>query len=187
MTMTRKLLVPLALAAITLASQSALAAFTGSANAPFQALAHVDPTCTISVAGNLDFGAYDPIGANASAALTGSTSLSITCSRGTVSSIDLSSSVNFGAGIAGKRAMTTGGGGAGNVLSYDLFQPSALGGAATATTTPWGDGTTAGASLAVAAAPSIAPRTVLVFGSIPAAQDASTGPYSDNVTATINF
>ncbi len=183
--MTRKLLFPLALAAIAFASHSA---YAGTANIPFQTLAHINANCTIAVSGNLDFGAYDPVGANAAAALTGSTQLTLTCTRGATSTIDLSSSANFGAGVAGKRAMTTGAGGAGNVLSYDLFQPSAIGGAATATTTLWGDGSNAaGGTYSVVAAPSIAPRTVIVFGSIPAGQDASTGSYADNVTATVNF
>ncbi len=72
-------------------------------------------------------------------------------------------------------------------LSYDLFVPTAVGASATATTTPWGDGTTAGNGFTVPAAPSIASRTVVVFGSIPAGQDASTGVYADSVVATVNF
>jgi len=180
--MIRKLSLALCLAAAAFVGHSQ--AFAGSANVPFQALAHIDPNCTISVAGDLDFGAYDPLVANASAAKTGSTSLTLTCTRGSGSTINLSSSTNFGSGVAGKRAMSNG---AGSFLSYDLFFPTAVGASATATTTPWGDGTTAGNGFAVVAAPSIASRTVTVFGSIPAGQDASTGTYADSVTATVNF
>jgi spore coat protein U-like protein len=184
--MTRKLLLPLAVAALALVSHSRAFA-AGSAFVDFQALAHIDPTCTIAVAGDLDFGAYDPVGANATAALAGNTSLTLTCSRGTVSTIDLSTSANYGAAVAGKRTMITGAGGSGNQLAYDLFQPNALGGAATQSATPWGNGTTGGSTFAVAAAPTIAARTVKVFGSIPAGQDASTGSYADAVRATVNF
>jgi spore coat protein U-like protein len=179
--MIRKLSLALCLAAAAFVGHSQ--AFAGSANVPFQALAHIDPNCTISVAGDLDFGAYDPLVANASANKTGSTSLTLTCTRGSGSTINLSSSTNFGTGIAGKRAMTNGT----SALSYDLFFPTAVGASATATTTPWGDGTTSGSGFAVPAAASIAARTVTVFGSIPAGQDASTGVYADSVVATVNF
>ncbi|HET7784842.1 MAG TPA: spore coat U domain-containing protein [Myxococcales bacterium] len=180
--MIRKLSLALCLASAAFVGHSQ--AFAGSASAPaFQAKAHIDPNCTISVAGDLDFGAYDPLQANATAAKTGSTSLTLTCTRGSGSTINLSSSTNFGTGLAGKRAMTNGT----SSLSYDLFWPDAVGASAAATATPWGDGTTSGNGLVVAAAPSIAARTVMVFGSIPAGQDASTGVYSDSVVATVNF
>lgn len=179
--MIRKLSLAFCLAAAAFVGHSQ--AFAGSANVPFQAKAHIDPNCTITVAGDLDFGAYDPLTANASADKTGSTSLTLTCTRGSSSTINLSSSTNFGTGLAGKRAMTNGT----SSLSYDLFVPTAVGASATATTTPWGDGTTAGNGFTVPAAPSIASRTVVVFGSIPAGQDASTGVYADSVVATVNF
>ena len=179
--MIRKLSLALCLAAAAFVGHSQ--AFAGTANVPFQALAHIDPNCTISVAGDLDFGAYDPLVANASANKTGSTSLTLTCTRGSSSTINLSSSTNFGTGLAGKRAMTNGT----SALSYDLFWPTAVGASATASTNPWGDGTTGGNGFAVPAAASIAARTVMVFGSIPAGQDASTGVYADSVVATVNF
>ena len=179
--MIRKLSLAACLAAAAFVGHSQ--AFAGSVNVPFQAKAHIDPNCTVTVAGDLDFGAYDPLQANASADKTGSTSLTLTCTRGSGSTINLSSSTNFGTGIAGKRAMSNGT----SALSYDLFWPTAVGSSSSASTTPWGDGTTAGNGFAVAAAPSIAARTVVVFGSIPAGQDASTGVYADSVVATVNF
>jgi spore coat protein U-like protein len=182
--MSRKLFAALALTAFALvADRQALAA----TSAPFQARAQVSPNCSITVAGDLDFGAYDPVVANASAAQTGTTSLSLACTRGSNSTISLSSSANFGAGLAGMRAMITGAGGAGNTLSYELFQPNAIGGAASSSGTPWGDGTTGGAAYSVPVSTGVAARTVMVFGSIPAGQDVSTGAYLDNVTATVNF
>jgi spore coat protein U-like protein len=176
--MIRKLSLAACLAAAAFVGHSQ--AFAGSVNVPFQAKAHIDPNCTVTVAGDLDFGAYDPLQANASADKTGSTSLTLTCTRGSASTINLSTSTNA---VNGKRAMTNGT----SSLNYDLFFPSAVGASATATTTPWGDGTTGGSGFGVPAAPSIAARTVMVFGSIPAGQDASTGVYADSVTATVNF
>lgn len=171
---------------LSLAACLAAAAFVGhsqsfaATTAPFQAKAHIDPNCSITVAGDLDFGAYDPLVANASADKTGSTSLTLTCTRGSASTISLNTSANA---VNGKRAMTNGT----SSLNYDLFFPTAVGASAAATTTPWGDGTTNGNGFGVPAAPSIAARTVVVFGSIPAGQDASTGVYADSVVATVNF
>jgi spore coat protein U-like protein len=183
--MSRKLLAVLALAVFGLvANRQALA---GSASVPFQAKAQVNPNCSITVAGDLDFGSYDPVGANAAAAKTGSTSLGVACTRGANSAISLNAGPNFGTGLAGLRAMTTGAGGAGNTLSYALFQPTAIGGSASASTTPWGDGTVGGNAFTVPVSTGVAARTVLVFGSIPGGQDVSTGAYVDNVTATVNF
>jgi spore coat protein U-like protein len=183
--MSRKLLAALTLAVFGLvANRQALA---GSASVPFQAKAQVNPNCSITVAGDLDFGSYDPVGANAAAAKTGSTSLGVACTRGANSTISLNAGPNFGAGLAGLRAMTTGAGGAGNTLSYALFQPTAIGGAASSSGTPWGDGTVGGNAFTVPVSTGVASRTVLVFGSIPGGQDVSTGAYVDNVTATVNF
>lgn len=182
--MTRKLLFPLALAAIAFASHTAFAA--GSAFVDFQAKAHIDTVCTIAVP-DLDFGLYDPVGANAVAPLTASTQITLTCARGTTSSIDLSNGASYGAAVAGKRTMVTGAGGAGNQLAYDLFQPNAIGAGGTATANVWGSGAAGGSAYAVAAAPSVAARTVVIWGSIPGGQDASTGNYADSVRATVNF
>ena len=103
------------------------------------------------------------------------------------STVSLNAGPNFGAGLAGLRAMITGAGGAGNTLSYELFQPTAIGGSASSSGTPWGDGTVGGNAFTVPVSTGVAARTVLVFGSIPGGQDVSTGAYVDNVTATVNF
>lgn len=182
--MSRKLLAALALTAFGLVADRHAFAAT-SAN--FQAKAQVNPNCSITVAGDLDFGSYDPVGANASAAKTGSTSLGLTCTRGSNSTISLSTSANYGAALPGLRSMITGAGGVGNTLSYELFQPTALGGSSASSGTPWGDGSTGGIVYSVPVSTGIAGRTVLVFGSIPGGQDVSTGAYLDAVTATVNF
>jgi len=102
--MSRKLLAALALAVVSLAGNRQASA--GSASANFQAKALVNPNCTIAVAGDLDFGTYDPVGANAAAAKTASTFVAVACTRGSNSTISLNAGPNFGAGLAGLRAMT---------------------------------------------------------------------------------
>ena len=183
--MSRKLIVALTLAAFGLVADRHAFAATKSVN--FQARANVAANCTLTVAGDLDFGAYDPVGANAAAAKAGSTSLTLACTRGATTSITLSASSNYATGLAAMRAMTTGAGGVGNTLSYELFQPTAIGAAAASSGTPWGDGTTAGAGFALPLSAGVAARTVMVFGSIPGGQDVSTGAYLDAVTATVNY
>lgn len=177
------------LSAALLAAVLALPAIAANKTANFNATANVNANCTFSVSGDLAFGTYDPLVANAAAALPGTTTLTLTCTRGTPSTITMSASANFGSGLGGLRAMTTGAGGAGNTLSYAIYQPSAVGASATATATAWGDPAVAGTgtSFAVAAAPTIASRTITVFGSIPPGQDVSNGSYTDAVTATVNY
>src|SRR6266446_7693466 len=106
--MSRKLLAALTLAVFGLvANRQALA---GSASVNFQAKAQVNPNCSITVAGDLDFGSYDPVGANAAAAKTGSTSLDVACTRGANSTISLNAGPNFGTGFFFNDAATTGAG-----------------------------------------------------------------------------
>jgi spore coat protein U-like protein len=159
--------------------------------ADFQARAQVLANCTIVVSGDLNFGTYDPINANAATPLTGSTVLTVTCTRGSPSTVTMSASSNFGTGPGGAamRAMLNGAAATGNLLSYELFQPTAVGASATASSNAWGDPLVSGTgtAFAVAAAPDINPRTVNVFGSIPAGQDVSTGNFADAVTATVLF
>ena len=181
--MTRKLLLPLALAAVAFVSHSRAFA-AGSAFVDFQAKAHIVDSCRISVA-DLDFGAYDPVAANASTALLQNTTITLTCTRGTPSSIDLGPGGNYGA-VPGKRTMINGAAGAGTQLAYDLFQPDVVGPAGVATTTVWGS-TAGGSAFAVGAAATVASRTLTVFGSMPAGQDAIAGNYADTVRATVNF
>jgi len=66
-----------------------------------------------------------------------------------------------------------------NHLNYNLYLDAGL-------SQIWGDGT-GGTSIYSATAVNAVPVTVTVFGSIPAAQDAHTGAYTDSVKATINF
>src|SRR5439155_1411089 len=70
----------------------------------FNATASVAANCQMSAVGDLSFGAYDPVVANATSGLTGNTSFTLKCTRGASPVISLSvSNLNFGQNVAGKR------------------------------------------------------------------------------------
>jgi spore coat protein U-like protein len=161
----------------------------GQVTKTFNATASVNAKCVMSAVADLAFGAYDPVAANASVALPGSTSFTLTCTRNAGPVIELSyANGNFGQNVAGKRSMNNGTAAAGNYLSYDLFVPSGVGDSSTASPTVayWGDGAS-GTSTFAPSVPSVAAQTITIFGTIPGGQDVSTGTYTDSVTATVNF
>ena len=67
----------------------------------FNATASVAANCQMSAVGDLSFGAYDPVVANATSGLTGNTSFTLKCTRGASPVISLSvSNLNFGQNVA---------------------------------------------------------------------------------------
>ena len=176
--MSRKLAVPLALAA-ALAMHDASAAFPTQ---QFQAKAVVAGNCTVTESGILDFGNYDPLTANATAAQPGSgASLSLFCTRGSHPHVAMNNGSN------GSRLLFNGAGGANNQLSYDVLMPTGNGASATATATSWG--ATAATKYDVGVT-TVAPSTatvVEIFGTISGGQDVVPGTYTDTVTATVDF
>ncbi|MGZ6141842.1 MAG: spore coat protein U domain-containing protein [Myxococcales bacterium] len=176
--MSRKLAVPLALAA-AFAMHDASAAFP---TATVNAKAVVAGNCTVTESGTLDFGNYDPLTANATAAQPGSgASLSLLCTRGSSPHIAMDNGTN------GARLLFTAGGGANKQLTYDVLMPSANGPTATATATSWGSSGTAKYSVGVTTVSPTTPIVVEVFGTIPGGQDVLPGTYLDTVTATVDF
>src|SRR5437899_10600751 len=109
----------------------------------FNATSSVAAKCVMSNVGDLNFGAYDPVVANATTGLAGNTSFTLTCTRGSSPIISLSvANANFGQNIAGKRALhNTTSPAAGQFLSYDLFVPDGVGDPSTAApgAAVWGD------------------------------------------------
>jgi spore coat protein U-like protein len=180
------------LAAVTasvllLADAPAFAA--GSVNQTFNATASVAAKCVMSSIVNLDFGAYDPVVNNVSTDLLGSTSFTVTCTRGATPTISLSTgNANFGQNLAGKRAMNNGTAAPGNYLSYDLYVPSGVGSAPAVTPTAalWADGT-GGTSTFAPPVLSVVAQTITIFGAVTQGQDVPVGSYTDSVTATVDF
>jgi spore coat protein U-like protein len=178
------------LAALAVLLLAGIPASAGTINQTFNATARVDAVCVMSTIGDLAFGTYDPVSANASTGLSGNTTFTLTCTRGASPVVSLSlGNANFGQGLAGKRAMNNGSAGAGNFLSYDLFVPNGVGGPGSTSASPayWGDGTS-GTSTFSPSVPNINAQTITIFGVVPPAQDVAAAiSYTDSVTATVNF
>jgi spore coat protein U-like protein len=167
-----------AVAAATSALLAAPAhAATATANLTVQA--QVSANCTISTT-TVDFGAYDPVVANASSPKTGNGAVTIACTKGSAPTIGL----GLGGNASGStRRMTNGT----DMLSYELYFPpnTTPNTACGALTTVWG---TSGANLFNPGAPANKnARTYNVCGSVGAGQDVGVGTYTDTVVATVTF
>jgi spore coat protein U-like protein len=166
-----------AIAAGALLSAPQAIAATATANLNVQA--QVNANCTISTA-VVDFGTYDPVGANASAAKTGNGSVTIACTKGSAPTIGLGLGSNASGSV---RRMTNGT----DMLTYELYLPpnTTPGSACGALTTVWG---TSGASLFTPTVPANKnARTYNVCGSVAGGQDVGVGTYTDTVVATVTF
>ncbi len=144
--------------------------YAGSATSSLSVSATVASNCTISTSA-LSFGSYDPIVANATANLDGTGTVTITCTKGAVTTVGL----DLGGNASGTtRRMASGT----ERLSYELYKDSSR-------SSVWGN---SGTDLNdTGTAPSKAARAFTVYGRIPSAQDVAAGSYSDTVTATVNF
>ena len=158
----------LSLAVLTLIS---VPAFAGSATANLNVSASVSAVCTISTAA-VAFGAYDPVVTNAAAALNGTGTLTVACTKGASATIDLGVGGNL---LAGSRRMTSGA----DFLNYALYKDAAR-------TQVWGTGLAGGATLTYNSATKAA-TNLTVYGTVPGGQDVTVGSYSDVVVATINY
>jgi len=144
-------------------------AATGTSN--LSVSASVSANCTITTA-PVAFGAYDPIGANATANLDATGTVTVACTKGTSATIGLGLGQNPAASV---RKMTDG---ATGLLTYELYKD-------TTRAAVWGN---AGTDLLdTGAAPSKAARNFTIYGRVPAAQDVAAGTFTDSVVATVNF
>jgi spore coat protein U-like protein len=134
----------------------------------FTVSASVAKACTIT-AGNVALGAYEPIGAHDAAALVGTGTISVRCTRGTAYGVALGDGANFSATRRMRHATL------GEFLGYDLFSDAAR-------TVAWNT-----AAPVSGTAPSKAPIPLTVYVSVPGGQDVPEGAYSDTVAATVNF
>jgi spore coat protein U-like protein len=142
-----------------------------TATASLTVSASVTKNCTISTT-PVNFGAYDPVAANATAPLDGVGTIVVTCTRGAVAKVGL----NPGSNAEGTtRRMSQG---AAEYLAYEIYKD-------TTHSTVWGD--TLDTALDIPAAPNRNPRTFTAYGRIAAAQDATVGNYTDTIVATVNF
>jgi spore coat protein U-like protein len=145
--------------------------FAASKNANLDISASVAANCTITT-GPVAFGAYDPVGANAAADLLAAGSVTVACTKGSVTTIDLGNGGNLS---GGSRRMASGT----DFMNYALYKDAAR-------TQVWGTGLAGGTTAAYNAANSSA-TAITVYGTVPQAQNVSVGAYADTVVATINY
>ena len=167
--MRRFLMVLAGVAAISVVLHTALDAQTATAS--LSVTANVTKNCTITTA-PVNFGAYDPVAANATAPLDAIGTITVACTKGAVAKVGLSAGANA---QGTTRRM---GQGTAEYLLYEIYKD-------TAHATIWGD--TADTALDIPAAPNRNPRTFTAYGRVAAAQDAAVGNYTDTVVATVNF
>jgi spore coat protein U-like protein len=166
--------------ALMIAAMPKARAATATAN--LVVTASVAAKCTITTS-PLDFGAYDPVVANATTAQNATGSVTVACTKGSTGlSIGIGNGNNFSGGT---RRMA----GGGDFLTYAIFRPpDNTPGTACAFPGTLAWGTTIGTdTLALTNAASKSPRTYNVCGTIPAGQDVTVATYGDTVVATINF
>ena len=158
------------LVVVSLALLVASAAQAGTATASLNVTSTVSGNCTISTT-PVAFGAYDPVGTNATTPSNNTGTVSISCTKGTTTPISL----DLGANATGStRRMTDGT----DYLTYELYQD-------TGRTTVWG--ASGSAQYTPAVSPGKAARAFTIFAQIAAGQDVGAGSYTDTVTATVNF
>jgi spore coat protein U-like protein len=147
----------------------ASAAEAANATASLTVAASVANNCKIETT-ELSFGAYDPIGANATADATGSAQVLIACTKGATATIALG---NGGGSDVNSRRLASGS----NFLPYQLYREDG--------STVWGSGVGTGAVSYTSISKAQTP--LAVKGKILAGADVPAGTYSDTIVATVNF
>ena len=147
----------------------------GTATANLSVTASVTANCTITTTA-VAFGAYDPVSANASAALTGTGAVNVTCTNGASTNVTLGqgSNANTGSTDAAPARRLKDGGTA--FLTYELYQDSGH-------ATVWGNTSGTG----VANTGTGTQVAITVYGTVDAGQNVPAGSYSDTVVATVSF
>jgi spore coat protein U-like protein len=166
---------------LALALFAAVPAFAQTATTNVSVTANIANTCTISNTA-VALGAYDPVVTNLTAPKVGEGTVTITCTKGAVTTLSL------GLGTHATGAQRRMSDGVPNFMNYELYQPpNNTPGTACSYTSPtiWG---TAGVNLFIpAVAPSKAARTYNICGEIAGGQDLPAGSFTDTVAAIVNF
>lgn len=161
---TKLLIAGAAMIFLSTQAQNVYAGASNTTTANMTVSSTVIASCTVSVTA-LSFGSYT------GSVLTGTATISPTCTNGTTYNVGISAGTASGATV-NARKMTNGA----STLNYSLLQSSGgsnWGNTVGSDTVPkTGDGTT---------------QTLTVFGTIPASQTSPLGSYSDTVVVTITF
>lgn len=133
----------------------------------------VDSQCKMD-SNDLQFGTYDPVGANSSSPLNAMGSIKIKCTKNTIAVIRMDGGQHASSSSHTTRAMTNATGS--TYLDYELYLDSerstVWNNSNNATYQGTGDG---------------AITTVAIYGAIPGDQDVNDGQYNDVVTITATF
>jgi spore coat protein U-like protein len=134
----------------------------------------VGHSCTMD-SNPMAFGAYNGVVANASAALEATATVVSTCTSGAAALITMNAGASAGSGSAAApvRRMTAG---AGKYLVYQVYSDDARG-------TVWGNTASTGVALTGTGVSQI----LTAYGSVPSAQPAAQGVYSDQITVTVTY
>jgi spore coat protein U-like protein len=154
---------------------AAPSADAGSATANLSVTATVTANCTITTA-PVAFGTYDPVVTNATAALNGTGTVSVTCTNGASTTVTLGQGLNAGTGSTDAvpvRRLIDGGT---DYLAYTLYSD-------TNRSVVWGN--TSGSGLANTGNGTL--QALTVYGAVAPGQNVPAASYSDTVVATISF
>ncbi|MGQ0799960.1 MAG: Csu type fimbrial protein [Pseudomarimonas sp.] len=165
---------PVSISLCLLAAALSPSAFAATANANLGVSASVSNNCLISTS-PVAFGAYDPVGTNAAAALDGTGTVTVTCTLDAATTVRLGQGVNAAGGstdAAPLRRMIDGA----ELLTYALFSDAGR-------TAVWGND----ASVDVDHTGTGTAVNLTVYGRVAAAQNVSAGSYADTVVATVEF
>jgi spore coat protein U-like protein len=132
--------------------------------------AYVVANCRLTVP-PLRFGNYDPLAAHATNPADASVDVVLNCTR------DTTASVSFDRGLHGDATTRGLNGSTLNVLHYQIYRDPAR-------SQVWGDGAEA---MRVIMRGISTPEQLTVFGRIPPSQEVEPGPYTDVLTATVDF
>ncbi|WP_414039757.1 spore coat U domain-containing protein [Acidithiobacillus sp. M4-SHS-6] len=173
-----------------LLASAGIAQAASTATTTFNVTATVPAFCKVS-ATNLNFGNYTP----GSGAVTGNSTISVNCTKGTTFTVALNAGSSTGASFTNRNMTGTGAADpAGNtattsdLLNYQLYTTATVGSGGTI----WGDGSTGTSTVAGTGAGMGTPQAVAetVYGQIPDSTVNSTavpGAYSDTVTVTVSY
>ena len=160
-----------ALAVVILAGGRTASA--GSATSSLTVTATVPAVCVLS-ARTLAFGNYDPVGANATTPLAGTSTFNVTCTKNTAYTVTLGTGANSASAVGTTRAMKDVGTGA--FLSYEIYTNNTY-------ATVWNTTNTMGGTAASTSA-----IALTAYGRIPAGQNVpAAAGYTDTVVSTVNF
>lgn len=137
----------------------------------FTVQAIVEAECTVATTA-LDFGNYDPVGANATTPNTNTSLVNVYCTKGTFVSVTLDNGLWAAGATRRLRAAS------GDMLTYQLYRDASR--AVIWNTTNTNTGTSTSRLTAINGG-------FTVYGGIPAAQDVRAGNYTDTVQVTVNY